>query len=228
MLPKSPAVRSDEQIKKFVVDQLTWDSRVDASGIAVTVLDGEVTLAGTVPGYPTRAAAIADAWAVGGVRQVKDQLRIATSALGERPSDDEVHGAVEGALKFDVEIDHATMEVSVQSGVVTLRGSVDALWKRDRAEQLAAAIQGVLDVRNELTVVRTEDLVDQTIAADITRALERDALTNAVDITVEVADGNVILSGVVPAGAVRDRAYLAAAHTRGVLAVRNEITVAAP
>ena len=42
---------NDETIDKQVVDQLYWDSRVNASEVAVTVQNGKVTLHGTVPSY---------------------------------------------------------------------------------------------------------------------------------------------------------------------------------
>jgi len=41
--------RSDEVIKKDVVDELYWDNRIDASKVTATVNDGAVTLAGAGP-----------------------------------------------------------------------------------------------------------------------------------------------------------------------------------
>ena len=40
---------TDEDIKKDVVDELDWDSRIDASDIFVEVENGEVLLSGTAP-----------------------------------------------------------------------------------------------------------------------------------------------------------------------------------
>jgi osmotically-inducible protein OsmY len=42
-------IRTDESIAKDVADSLSWDSRVDASQVLVTVDRGIVTLTGTVP-----------------------------------------------------------------------------------------------------------------------------------------------------------------------------------
>jgi osmotically-inducible protein OsmY len=40
-----------ETVKQDIVNQLAWNSRVDASDIAVTVDNFQVTLTGTVPFY---------------------------------------------------------------------------------------------------------------------------------------------------------------------------------
>ena len=42
---------TDETIKTQVVDQLVWDSRVDAADVGVTVKKGSVTIKGMVPSY---------------------------------------------------------------------------------------------------------------------------------------------------------------------------------
>lgn len=56
--------RTEEQIKRDVVDQLFWDIRVDASDVTVEVSNGTVTLRGTVPTYLAAKAAIDDSWCV--------------------------------------------------------------------------------------------------------------------------------------------------------------------
>jgi hyperosmotically inducible protein len=53
--------RTEEQIKRDVVDQLYWDNRVDASDVTVEVSNGTVTLRGTVPTYFASTAALNDA-----------------------------------------------------------------------------------------------------------------------------------------------------------------------
>ena len=82
------AVVRDESIVKDVVDSLYWDSRVDASKVSVTVDDGIVKLAGSVPSYTSREAASEDAWLITGVRQVDNQLKVDYQV--EIPSDREI------------------------------------------------------------------------------------------------------------------------------------------
>ena len=42
-----------EDVGDAVADELTFDPDVDASGITVRIVNGEVTLAGTVLSYPS-------------------------------------------------------------------------------------------------------------------------------------------------------------------------------
>ena len=69
-------VRSDERIRELVCDELMDDPWVDASGIEVTVKDGEVTLSGTVKDRDSRRWAEDVAEHVGGARHVQNNLRV--------------------------------------------------------------------------------------------------------------------------------------------------------
>lgn len=67
--------RPDERIQEDVNDLLTADPSLDASGIAVSVSGGEVTLAGTVPSRRCRHRAEDLADSVPGVTHVQNNLR---------------------------------------------------------------------------------------------------------------------------------------------------------
>ena len=62
-----------EDVGNAVADELTFDPDVDASGITVRIVDGEVTLAGTVPSYPQY---LADARRIAGDRNVRNGLEV--------------------------------------------------------------------------------------------------------------------------------------------------------
>jgi len=64
--------RIDENIKRDVVDQLYWDSRVNAADIKVTVFDGVVTLSGFVNTSNARYSAASDTWMSEGVTEVNN------------------------------------------------------------------------------------------------------------------------------------------------------------
>jgi osmotically-inducible protein OsmY len=69
-------VRSDERIRELVCDDLMDDPWVDASGIEVTVKDGEVTLSGAVSDRDAKRWAEDAAQHVGGVKHVQNNLRV--------------------------------------------------------------------------------------------------------------------------------------------------------
>jgi hyperosmotically inducible protein len=218
-----PELPKDEEIKKNVVEQLVWDDRVDASEIEVEVEFGRVTLIGSVPSDFTRRAAIDDAWSVDGVKSVQDDLTI---ELFERAKTKEpLASAVKDALLLDAQIHASEITVSAAAGQITLEGTVEALWQKFRAEQIASDVKGVLGVTNEIAVVPAEDVQDEVIAADIVDAIDRNVNVDVDNVDVTVEDGFVTLSGTVKDWTAREAAYDAAANTLGVKGVTDRMLV---
>lgn len=73
--------RSDERIREDVCDRLTDDPIIDASEIAISVANGEVTLSGTVDTRLEKRRAEDYAEDVSGVKNVHNQLRVEQSAV---------------------------------------------------------------------------------------------------------------------------------------------------
>jgi osmotically-inducible protein OsmY len=213
-----------EEIKKNVVDQLYWDVRVDASDVEVSVDDGTVTLTGKVPSYSASQAATTTVWSVDGVTAVENNLNIEAPSAVDLPSDSDIQSNIESMLLWNSEIDSTIVDVRVENGIVTLEGTIDAYWKKVRAEELSD-VTGVLSVVNKLGVVPTEDVVDEDIAQDVTDALERSISVNVDDITVKVKDSKVTLTGVVPSWTAFRAAEDSAFYTLGVTEVDNRLTI---
>jgi hyperosmotically inducible protein len=68
-------IRTDEAIKRDLIDELYWDYRVDAFNVKAEVSDGRVELTGSVPSYSARHAAVTAAWGIDGVREVINRRR---------------------------------------------------------------------------------------------------------------------------------------------------------
>ncbi len=119
--------------------------------------------------------------------------------------------------------DARSIEVRVRSGLVTLSGSVDTLWKRMYAEEVASRAKGLFEIENELTVVPTEDVDDEAMAARIVEAMRRSRSLNENEINVEVKGGLVTLSGLVDTWAQHDDAYRTVLRTAGVRAVDDQL-----
>jgi osmotically-inducible protein OsmY len=217
-------VRDKETIKKEVVDNLFWDSRVSAADVEVTVSDGKVTLEGTVPTLQARRAALLDAYAVSGVQTVDNEIAVRYEDL--LPTSEEVEQRVRYVLAWNPDIDSTDIEVRVDAGLVTLEGTVDAFWKKLHAADLAMTVGGVLDVINKLAVVPTDDVVDETIAGDIVAALSRNSLVSPEAVDVTVRNGFVSLEGTVPSRLARDAALEAAYYTPGVTGVEDRLVAA--
>ena len=91
---KSPreAVQKTKDIREAVQKELEFDPLVDASGITVKNMNGDVALNGTVPSYPQYLQAAAAAKRVQGVTRVHNHLMVdaAVRRLPGRPDAD--HG----------------------------------------------------------------------------------------------------------------------------------------
>lgn len=218
-------MRTDELIKQSVVYELSRDTRVDASKIEVTVDDGRVTLTGEAPTLLGKSAATDDALAILGVIEVNNMMVVKYPSSIRVPTDAEVKSNILMKLAGSPDIDVLDLEVAVDAGVVTLRGTVDAYWKRSFVENLVAPEAGVVFIENHVAVTPTDEVLDKAIAEDIVASLEARALVNADDIEVSVSSGVVELSGSVPDWAARQAAANAAYHTAGVRSLQNNLLI---
>ncbi len=218
--------RSAEDIKKDVVDQLYWDSRVDASEVSVEVHDGKVMLRGSVPTLVARHFAAADALAVAGNYGIENQLTVRYPSTVVAPSDEQVRNNVERVLEWNSEVDAEHIRVQVRQGVVTLEGSVDALWKQPYVEDLISRLTGVTAIDNKLTTVPTKDVSDEIIAESVIEALNRNPAINADAVEVTVANAVVRLAGAVRDRRAREIAHHTAMQAFGAVAVDNQLMVA--
>ena len=66
--------RTDLSVRDAVLQQLAWDSQVDAGGIGVTAKKGAVTLTGFIDSYAGKLAAERAAKRVRGVRAVANNI----------------------------------------------------------------------------------------------------------------------------------------------------------
>ncbi len=219
--------RADELIKKNVTDELVRDTRVDASKVHIEVDKGTVLLKGEVPSYLAKAAAAEDALSVLGVIDIKNHLLVRYPPTVTVPPDTEIESAIRTKLAANPDIDLLDLNVTVTAGEVTLRGTVDAFWKKGYAEMLVETEPGVTFINNHLAVVPSDDVVDQDIANDIVYSLETRAAVDAENVDVSVVNGIVTLTGEVFDWSARRSAEDAAVHTAGVVRVDNNLAVAA-
>lgn len=219
-------MRTNEDIKRDVTDSLYWDTRVDASEVTVEVKDGTVVLGGSVPTYRARNAAEEDARVIRDVAEVRNDIVVRYPPTVTVPTDTEIHDDIRNSLLLDPDIDDTGIEVSVDGGWVTLRGSVPALWQKDLVHDLVLVSRGVLGADDELAVVPTKTAVDVAIADDIVAEFERRFLIDPNDIDVTVVNGRVTLDGLVPDWRTRNAVYFAARYTLGVIDVVDNLVVA--
>jgi osmotically-inducible protein OsmY len=210
----------DERIRRAVLQQLEWDSQVDAAGIGVTARRGAVTLTGFIDSYAGKLAAERAAKRVRGVRAVANDLQVRLRL--ERTDADVAADAAQALLM------RATLPESVQavvhSGHVTLTGRVATLFQRAAAATAVRSIRGVKGIVNRIEVMPVPAAADD-VARPIVRALHREAGLDPRTIAVAVAGQVVTLTGSVRSWHEREAAERAAMHAPGVTRVDNRIEV---
>lgn len=174
------------------------------------------------------------------VKALSLTLLIAAVALGmaacatNRPADEQLDDGVistrvDAKLTSDPQVNPFNIDVDVIDGVVTLRGEVTDPSAREEAEKLARDTPGVQRVINNIEIggSRTggERVSDAWISTKIKSKLTADPELNSLNIDVDVRQGVAILSGKVKNEANRRHAEELAADTKGVVRVKNELTI---
>jgi osmotically-inducible protein OsmY len=216
-------MKNDNQIREDVAEELRWDPTINEKAIGVAVKDGVVTLAGMVDSYVQKLNAERAAERVSGVRALADDLTITLPSIMGRP-DTEIAQIAANLLTWNVEVPESGVKVKVERGWVTLDGKVEWQFQKTAAERSVRNLKGVRGVTNLITVKPTKVLPSE-VTQKIHDALRRSAEFDAGRITVETADGKVVLRGSVRSFAERDDAERAAWAAPGVTAVEDKIAV---
>jgi osmotically-inducible protein OsmY len=215
-------MQSDAEIKRNVEDELRWDPDIDTTDIGITVKDSVVTLAGFVRSYSQKRQAEEDAKRVAGVVGVANDIEVRLPILNRRP-DPEIARDVVATLKRELPYASEHFKVTVQQGVVTLDGSVEWRYQRDRAVSAARRISGVRNIVNQIVVM--PKLPPTEIKRKIEDAFRRNAEIDASNIEVVTDGSSVTLRGTVRSWAEREEAERVAWTAPGVARVDNRITV---
>lgn len=212
--------KSDSDIQQAVMHELAWDTRVVETDVGVQVDRGVVTLTGTVSSWPQRIAAQEAAHRVAGVLDVANDVRVKLPGSAERSDTDLAH-AVRHALEWDVLVPDKQIRSTVTDGWVSLEGEVEYWSQREDAEEAVHNLAGVKGVTNKIAVEPTA--VPDDVRKSIEDALSRRAAAEARSIHLNVAGGEVTLSGVVHSWAERQAVVAAASSTPGVRRVEDKL-----
>jgi osmotically-inducible protein OsmY len=213
---------SDLSLEQAIMQALADNRRIHPDEIAVEADDyGDVVLRGTVGSILQRGEAGRTTRHLPGVQHVDNQLRVRLMGV-DGQADADTEAAVLDALIDHDELHVGDIDVDVRDGAVTLRGMVELPAQRDRAERVVMAVPGVTTVTNELRVWLAASADE--VAERVTDALGAGAVVGAEQVTVNVVDSDVTLTGTVASPAHRDAA-LAARGAPGVAEVHDHLIV---
>jgi osmotically-inducible protein OsmY len=216
-------LRNDRDLKQRILNELKWDSRVKWASINVQVIDGVVTLTGSVTSYAQKIAAQDAAHRVGGVLDVANDIEVKPVDHFVRP-DTEIAAAVRTALEWDALVPNELIQASVSDGLVTLEGEVDYQRERTDAETAIRRLAGVVGVINKLTI-RQQKVNKNQLREQIESALERRADREAQRLRIEVHDSSVDIWGRVHSWQEKRAVIGSIAHAPGVNWVRDHLRI---
>ncbi len=214
-------MKDDARLHADVVQELEDDPSVDASGVAIAVKDGIVTLAGTVPSYWQKIEAENAVKRVTGVRAVANELQIELPSEHVRDDTDIARAAVE-SLSWHSDLP-ASIKVAVSNGWVTLSGTVDWQYQKQEAENAVKHLTGVKGVVNDIAIKAAPKVSD--VRERIRKELERTVDQEANQIVIETSNGRVTLRGKVHSWSEDQAARRAAWSVPGVTAVDDKLLV---
>ena len=146
------------------------------------------------------------------------------SALAQRhipQADEQTRNQVEHKLS-KMDVNHENVQVAVQNGIVTLKGTLPSAWARQHAVDEALEVDDVQSVVSELTVAAGES--DSAVAADVAEKVLRYVYyTIYDDVNVQVQDGIVTLTGRVTMPFKANEMAALGSRVRGVKEVNNQI-----
>jgi osmotically-inducible protein OsmY len=123
---------TDDELRRQVAAELSWDPQVDSEVIDVSAGSGTVTLHGTVDSLRQKRAGGKAAARVRGVIRVVNELRVRIPD-GDQRDDDDLRGDVLEALMLDGSVP-MTVDAQAGDGLVILTGTTQWHYQREEAE----------------------------------------------------------------------------------------------
>lgn len=226
------ASKMDDRIESTARKSYVFKTYLQADDIKIKSTDGVVSLTGTVSEEFHKALAQETVASLPGVKSVDNRLEI----KGERPaenSDTWLITKVKTTLLFHRSVSGLNTEVNVKDGIVTLQGEADSQAQKDLTTEYAKDVDGIKDVKNEMTVAKTSKkgqtvggkIDDASITALVKATLLYHRSTSALNTSVTTKKGVVTLTGKAKNASEKNLAAKFANDVNGVRSVKNLMTV---
>lgn len=214
--------KSNDVLRKEVVEAIKWEPLLSSNEIDVNVKDGIVTLGGTVDNYTQKKEAEQAVKNIAGVKRVIDDVKVELyfSAI---KSDTDIAASVNKALQENWAVPNHKIQVTVKNGWVTLEGILNWNFQRKAADN---AIRYLPGVRGVIDNIKIESEIKSELNQEIVeKALRRSWILDVDNIKVRVEDKTIYLNGIVDSLFQKDEAERIAWNTPGVWYVDNELVV---
>ncbi|MEN9335539.1 MAG: hypothetical protein RLZZ500_526 [Bacteroidota bacterium] len=214
-------MNANDELQQNVQFALSWEPVLEQTTIGVTAQNGVITLSGTVNSYEKKKEIEKIVKRVRGVKAIVEHLEVHNALVNE--SDEDLVVKVVAAIHRNTSIPDKDIKIVVTKGWVYLIGAVDWNYQKMAAQHAVERIMGVKGVVNSLLIHSTStDAIEQVA---IQNALKRSSLLEKNDITVNVEDNEVTLSGRVTSFDQKEEAERIAWNSPGVWRITNQIEI---
>ena len=225
---------TDDRIESSAKKSYVFKTYLKDDSIKTESRNGAVTLTGTVAEASHRSLAQDTVESLPGVKSVDNQLKVKGESHAEH-SDGWVGTKVRTTLLFHRNVSATKTDVNVADGIVTLSGEASSQAQKELTTEYAKDVEGVKEVKNEMTIAKTpakpdqtigEQIDDASITAQVKSSLVSHRSTSAVQTKVETTDGVVTVSGIAKNAAEKSLVTKLVTDINGVTRVINNMTIA--
>jgi hyperosmotically inducible protein len=225
------ASKMDSRIEASAKQSYVFKTYLKGDDIKIESKDGVVTLTGTVANNHHKSLAQETVAGLPDVKSVDNKLAVKGTPPAEN-SDAWLTAKVKTTLLFHRSVSAMT-EVNTKDGIVTLQGEATSQAQKDLTAEYAKDVDGVKDVKNEMTVGKTAKkthttggkIDDASITAQVKMTLLYHRSTSALNTSVTTKRGVVTLTGKAKNAAEKDLAAKYANDVTGVKSVKNLMTI---
>ena len=227
------ASKTDDRIESSARKSYNFKTYLKDDDIKIQSKDGAVTLTGLVSSESHKSLAKETVAGLPGVKKVDNRLEI-KGAPPTANSDAWLKEKVHTTLLFHRSVSYVKTEVDVKDGIVTLRGNATSEAQKELTTEYARDVEGVKEVKNEMTVSKTskgsprttgERIDDASITAQVKIALLFHRSTSALHTTVETKLGVVTVGGKAKNAAEKELVSKLANDVAGVSSVKNQMII---
>jgi osmotically-inducible protein OsmY len=227
------ASETDDRIESSFEKSFIYKTYLKDENVKISSSDGAVTLSGSVSDENDKLIAYNIVEALPDVKSVDNRIEI----KGEHPaekSDIWIGMKVMGMLMYHRNVNALKTEVGVKDGIVTLKGEAVNQAQKTLTAEYAEDIDGVKEVKNEMTIAADhesdtqtigEKIDDASITAQVMMALLTHRSTSFISTKVETEDGEVTLNGMAENDAEKSLVTKLVTDIHGVVGVKNQMTV---
>jgi osmotically-inducible protein OsmY len=227
------AANNDSRIELSAKQSYVFKTYLQGDDIKIQSKDGAVTLTGVVSEFFHKSLAQETVAGLPGVISVDNRLEVKGAAPSAN-SDAWLRDKVKVALLFHRSVSSTGTAVEVKDGIVTLKGDAVSQSQKELTTEYARDVEGIKDVKNEMTVSKTskrtprtvgEKIDDASITAQVNMTLLNHRSTSVLNTKVNTKRGVVTVGGKAKNTAEKDLVTKLVNDINGVKTVKNRMII---